>query len=119
MDAILCPLQSKVKKISFALPGRDGPHMVFMTFVSKGSRSLGRRGTISAACSPVAVIIVEMTSHRRSKFPCAPCTLSSRLQALEMRFSMRGPEQVASVVPTPAPSDLNSDETCVCVCVCG
>ena len=65
----MCPLQSRVKKISFALPGRDGPHMVFMTFASKGSTFLGRRGTISAACSPVGVIIVEMTSHRRSEKP--------------------------------------------------
>ena len=127
VGAILCPLQSKVKKTSLALPGRDGPQIVLMTFDSDGSKSLGRRGTISAACKPVAVIIVEMTSHRRSKFPCAPCTLPSKLHALATRLRINGPEQVASVVRTPAPKDLNSVEmgkgtpcnlVCVCVCVC-
>ena len=56
------------------------------------------------------MIIVEMISHLLSKLPLAPCTLSRRLQALEILFLMSGPEQVASVVRTPAPRDLNSEE---------
>ena len=82
--------------------------MVVMILVSKELRLLGCNGTISAAWRPVAVIIVETTQHLRSKFPWAPCSLSSNLLAHAIRCNMSVPKLGSLVVHTPAPSDLNS-----------
>ena len=105
---ILWPAQRMLKTISFALPGLELPQIVRMILVSKGRTLFRSMGTISNACSPVALTMVETTLHRSSKFLWVPCTRSRSVEALLIRFRISGLEKTSLVVRTPAPNERNS-----------
>ena len=73
-------------------------------WIQKNMRSFGCRGTISAACNPMALIIVETILHRLSKSPCVPF---QRPFHNVMRYKMRGPDLGSLEVRNLALSDLN------------
>ena len=79
-----------------------------MILVSKGWTLFRSMGTISDACSPVALTMVDTTLHRSSKFPWVPCTRSRSVKSLLIRLRISGPEKTSLVVQTPAPNERNS-----------